>query len=555
MRYRVPLAFFLSLVSLIASPAFSNSAIAATLELIWADNSSDETGFHVERKLGATGAYGVIVTTDANVTSYHDSNLADSTTYCYRVNAFNNAGNSPYSPEVCGTTPAAMTSPPPPQEFTLTVNVVRTTTSSGTGNGTVASSPAGINCGGTCSASFSSGTVVTLIATPASGSTFAGWSGTGCSSSVSMTVARTCTATFTLQLAQTSTAYILSVAKTGNGNGTVTSTPTGINCGSTCSAAYPSGTLVTLKATAATGSSFNGWSGSGCSGGVITMNASNNCTATFQSTTVQLTTKLGVFRADTGEWFLDRNGNGEWDGCTVDECIGSFGQSGDLPVTGNWSGNGVTNVGTFTPSTGSWRLDTNGDGVLDCAVDTCGDSSGQAGDFPVTRELGNGNGSIVGIFTPQTLTTDQKQRKIIKRGQWNFDVNGKSTVDGCEVDECTTFRTVGELPIVGDWNGTGTQDIGLFLPRKGSWHLDRNGNGKWDGCEKDKCFGPFGAEGDLPIIGDWDGTGTVRIGVFRPSTGMWYLDLNGNGKMDSCTIDGCFGPFGQPGDLPVVGKW
>ena len=104
MRYGVPLAFFLILVSLIASPAFSNSAIAATFELTWADNSSDETGFRVERKLGATGAYGVIVTTDANVTSYNDSNLADSTTYCYRVNAFNDAGNSPYSPEVCGTT-------------------------------------------------------------------------------------------------------------------------------------------------------------------------------------------------------------------------------------------------------------------------------------------------------------------------------------------------------------------------------------------------------------------------------------------------------------------
>src|SRR5206468_2029045 len=243
--------------------AFSNSAIAATFELTWADNSSD-AGFRVERKLGATGAYGVIVTTGANVTSYNDSNLADSTTYCYRVNAFNDAGNSPYSPEVCGTTPAATTPRPPTQQFTLTVNVVKTTTSSGTGNGTVVSGPAGINCGGTCSA------------------------------------------------------------------------------------AYASGTLVTLKATAATGSSFNGWSGSGCSGGVMTMNASNNCTATFQSTTVQLTTKFGVFRPDTGEWFLDRNGNGQWDGCTIDKCIGSFGQSGDLPVTGNWSGNGVTNVGTFT---------------------------------------------------------------------------------------------------------------------------------------------------------------------------------------------------------------
>jgi hypothetical protein len=36
---------------------------------------------------------------------------------------------------------------------------------------------------------------------------------------------------------------------------------------------------------------------------------------------------------------------------------------------------------------------------------------------------------------------------------------------------------------------------------------------------------------------------------------MWYLDLNGNGKLDACGVDLCLGPYGQPGDLPVVGKW
>jgi hypothetical protein len=68
--------------------------------------------------------------------------------------------------------------------------------------------------------------------------------------------------------------------------------------------------------------------------------------------------------------------------------------------------------------------------------------------------------------------------------------------------------------------------------------------------------------GDYPVVGDWDGTGKVRIGVFRPSTKIWYLDLNGNGKLDTngdgvvdCTVDACIGPFGQPGDIPVVGKW
>ena len=67
----------------------------------------------------------------------------------------------------------------PPFQYTLTVN------KSGTGSGTVISSPSGINCGSTCQAAYSGGTSVTLTATPATGSTFAGWSGS-CSSSSSV---------------------------------------------------------------------------------------------------------------------------------------------------------------------------------------------------------------------------------------------------------------------------------------------------------------------------------------------------------------------------------
>ena len=54
-------------------------------------------------------------------------------------------------------------------------------TKSGTGTGTVASNPAGINCGSICSAPFLSGSFlpsqITLVAAPAVGSTFGGWSG------------------------------------------------------------------------------------------------------------------------------------------------------------------------------------------------------------------------------------------------------------------------------------------------------------------------------------------------------------------------------------------
>jgi hypothetical protein len=153
-----------SIIFSIVSLSVQERAEAASLQLTWADNSSDETGFQVERKVGVAGAFSVITTTSANVTSYDDSSLADNTTYCYRVNAFNSAGSSPYSPELCGTTPAQ-----PITTLNLTV--------SSQGNGTITSTPAGINCGTRCSAGFTSGATVTLKAIAAGGYSFSGWSG------------------------------------------------------------------------------------------------------------------------------------------------------------------------------------------------------------------------------------------------------------------------------------------------------------------------------------------------------------------------------------------
>jgi aryl-phospho-beta-D-glucosidase BglC (GH1 family) len=165
------------------------------------------------------------------------------------------------------------------------VNRALTLTKAGAGNGTVTSSPAGINCGSTCTANYPSGTSVTLAAAVASGSTFAGWSGacTGTGTcTVSMTAARSVTATFNSSV----TTFALSVTKAGPGSGTVTSSPAGINCGGTCAANYSSGTAVTLTAAVASGSTFTGWSGA-CTGTgtcTVSMTAARSVTATFNTT-------------------------------------------------------------------------------------------------------------------------------------------------------------------------------------------------------------------------------------------------------------------------------
>jgi len=178
----------------------------------------------------------------------------------------------------------------------VAVTVVR----AGVGSGTVTSAPAGITCGTTCSATFSSGSSVVLTATPAGGSVFSGWSGGGCAGTGTCTVtptsATTVTATFT-----SSTTFGLTVSVAGAGTGTVTSTPAGLACGTVCSATFSSGTSVTLAAAPGAGSAFAGWSGA-CSGAgpcTVLIDQARAVTARFSRvfTDQTLTPRSSVVRA------------------------------------------------------------------------------------------------------------------------------------------------------------------------------------------------------------------------------------------------------------------
>ena len=70
-----------------------------------------------------------------------------------------------------------------------------------------------------------------------------------------------------------------------------------------------------------------------------------------------------------------------------------------------------------------------------------------------------------------------------------------------------------------------TSKIGIFRPSSGIWSLDSNGNYAWEVSDKSLSWG---LPGDIPVIGDWNGDGKDDIGIFRPSSGIWSLDSNGN---------------------------
>ena len=165
----------------------------------------------------------------------------------------------------------------PPQTFTLTVG------KAGAGSGTVASNPVGISCGADCSESYTSGTMVTLTPTAATGSVFGSWNGctsvSGTTCTVSMNAAKSVTATFNLQF------FPLTVVKTGAITGTVSSSPAGINCGSTCTASFASNAVVTLTASPTLPVSSVTWTGCDSSSGrtcTVATGRARSVTAAFK---------------------------------------------------------------------------------------------------------------------------------------------------------------------------------------------------------------------------------------------------------------------------------
>jgi hypothetical protein len=189
---------------------------------------------------------------------------------------------------------------------TFTADPTLTVAVAGAGSGVVTGT--NIECPGSCSSEFQSGTGETLTATPAPGSTFAGWSGGGCSGT------GTCTTTVSSQETVTASFSVASAAAVPSGNassaaaqtdaalavtliGSGSVAGTGIGCPDECRDGYPLGTTVTLTATPGPGYVFSGWTGGGCSGTglcTVTLAQSIGLTATFTATDAKVLPAISV---------------------------------------------------------------------------------------------------------------------------------------------------------------------------------------------------------------------------------------------------------------------
>jgi parallel beta-helix repeat protein len=217
------------------------------------------------------------------------------------------------------------------------------------------------------------------------------------------------------------------------------------------------------------------------------------------------TDTTGIYNYTTAEFSLDS-------GLKI-----SFGISGDIPITGDWNGNGSDTIGVFRPSTAQFFIDYDNDGVSDMNA-----TFGVIGDIPVAGDWdGDGDGNI-GVFRQNHSGTGLTMFFL------DLDNSGGSA------DQSVAFGEPDDLPVIGDWDGDGDDNIGLYRPSSttGVFYLDIDN----DGGIADIVTPEYGDLGDIPIAGDWDGDSDDNIGVYRPGTGEFFMDATVPDVLPSKTI-------------------
>jgi CSLREA domain-containing protein len=204
----------------------------------------------------------------------------------------------------------------------------------------------------------------------------------------------------------------------------------------------------------------------------------------------------------------------------------AFGSSGDLPVTGDWNGDGIDTVGVYKPDTGIVYLrNSNTAGAPDY-----GFVFGNPGDTPLAGKWDRTmSGDSVGVYR------DSNGILYLRR-----------SLDTGFSDYFMILGNPGDAGIAGDWNADGYDSVGVFRPSNTRFYLSNvNGNGI---TFSDVDFVFYPAAGGIPFAGDWTGGGQSGAAWLIDSTMHLRYQLYDGGASKTFA-------YGTTGARPVAGKW
>lgn len=269
---------------------------------------------------------------------------------------------------------------------------------------------------------------------------------------------------------------------------------------------------------------------------------------------------------DLTKWQSESLRDGTWrfadeNGVTTEV---AFGIPGAIPIVGDFNGDGVDEIGIYYQ--GEWLLDLNGNRRWDS--DDLWAQLGSLGDRPIVGDWDGDGKDDIGIYGPEWPGDSRHlahepglpdpQNVIYKRPK-NVPPDEEQATEGERrlrltahgqersdlIDHVFEFGAGGEVPIAGDWNGDGIRSIGTF--KNGQWRFDTDGDGRHSKGDETALFGE---EADKPVVGDFNGDGTEEIGIYR--AGRWIIDTNGNRQIDAedQQLD-----LGDAAHEPVVGDF
>jgi Tol biopolymer transport system component len=112
------------------------------------------------------------------------------------------------------------------------------------------------------------------------------------------------------------------------------------------------------------------------------------------------------------------------------------------------------------------------------------------------------------------------------------------------------FGNPGDVPIAGDFNADGCDTLSIYRPANQRFYIINELGADGGGLGAADYDFLFGNPGDTPVVGDWDGDGVDEIGLYRESSGFFYY----RNTLTTGVADGQF-YFGDPGDRFVAGDW
>ncbi|MEX0787839.1 MAG: hypothetical protein WD906_07870 [Anaerolineales bacterium] len=204
-----------------------------------------------------------------------------------------------------------------------------------------------------------------------------------------------------------------------------------------------------------------------------------------------------------------------------------FGAQGDIPLVGDWDGDGYDGIGVVRPAEGVWLLDNDLDGAADVRLQVDGMV---AGDLPVAGDWNGDGRDSTGWLSPAS-------------GEWTFLDSldpgpGVGRVPGLPVG-------VDSIPLAADWDGDGRSGIGLYRFATGEVDVEDHIESPPSGVDL------LGPPGQTVVSGDWAGFGWETLAFV--SGGVWHR-LAG---LCDCPPSNSPRPmrFGGQGDFLLAGRW